>query len=201
MLLLSGTPDGFKIIYNLSIATAYFIVFLRYTMLVVSIIWVVYAILNLYAVASAQNGQPSKFLATKSQPTATGAWIQLAIAGMLFILSKQLVPAAVFAQLLTGSADYVDIQYSVGGYVAPTTGQETYKLIKGFIRLFMQFIGLMAWFRGYIIWYNIAQGTSDARGSKVIGYFIFGTLCFCMPWFNDLLVNTLGFDFFSMVFN
>lgn len=198
MLLLNGTPDGFTIIYNLTSMFSYFVIFFRYFIIIMSVLWTIYAILNLWSVANAQGGQPSKFLPTKSQPTAAGAWIQLFIAGITLSLAVSLAPAAIFSSFLTGSSEYANI-YTVKPYVAPTNQSTMQALFHNFIITVMQFMGLLAWFRGLSIWWNISQGTSDKTVGKVIGYFIFGTACFAIEWVNRLLANSIGFDFISIL--
>lgn len=200
MYVLAQIPDGFQIVYNLTVAFSYFIRFLRYFIIVVSLLWTVFAILNLYSVASAQNGQPSKFLPTRSQPTAGGAWLQLVIAGMTFIFAKEFIPASVMSALLTGTSDYVELYSVPEAFTEPQTSEQTFALVRGLVHSALQFMGILAWFRGYLIWYNIAQGTSDKTAGKVLGYFVFGTACFAMEWINELLSNTIGFDFFQMFF-
>lgn len=191
-------PDVFVMLNNLANAFSYITLYFRYFLIVLSLLWMFFALFNLWSVSVAGGGQPTKLLPSKAQPTVAGAWMQAIVAGLLFIMAYKMLPAAVMSSLVTGDVIGVEI-YSVGTYSPDTAGNaEIRALIQDVIGTLMQFIAWLAYFKGFNTWYQMGQGTTDHRASRVIGYFFFGTLCMSFEWVNSLIANTLGFDLFGL---
>ena len=191
-------PDIFVLMTNLSSAFSYLTLFVRYFLIGLALLWMIFAFGNLWSVSTAINGQPNRFLPSKSQPTAAGAWMQMFVAGLTFIMAYKMLPAAVLSSLIMGDVIGVEI-YSVGTYDTSNLGaDDTRNIIRDLIRTVMQFVGWLAYYRGLSAWYHIGQGTTDDKPGRVFGYFLFGTMCIAIEWVNSLLANTIGFDLFGI---
>lgn len=190
-------PDVYVMLNNVASTFSYLTLYLRYFLIILSLFWMVFALFNLWSVSVAGGGQPNKLLPSKAQPTMAGAWMQAIVAGLLFIMAYKMLPAALMSSLITGDVIGVEI-YSVGTYAPGTVDNAAIRsLIQDVIGTLMQFIGWLAYFRGFNIWYQMGQGTTEHRASRVIGYFFFGSLCMAFMWVNSLIANTLGFDLFG----
>lgn len=191
-------PDIFVLMTNLATAFSYLTLFIRYFLIGASLLWMIFAFFNLWSVSTANNGQPNKFFPSKSQPTSAGAWMQMFVAGLTFIMAYKMLPAAIFSSLILGDVIGVEI-YAVGTYdVNNLDAESTRSIIRDLIRTVMQFVGWLSYYRGLSAWYHIGQGTTEDKPSRVVGYFIFGTLCMAIEWVNSLLANTIGFDIFGI---
>lgn len=190
-------PDIFVLMTNLASAFSWFTLFLRWFLIAASLVWMVFSFANLWAVSTANGGQPNKFFPTKSQPTMAGAWMQMLIAGLTFIMAYKMVPLSVMNSLITGEASGVQI-YSIGTYdLSSVSDTDARAIIQDLFKTVMQFIGWLAYYRGFSTWYHMSQGTTEHRPSRIIGYFFFGTLCLSVDWVDSLISNTLGFDLFG----
>lgn len=190
-------PDVFVMLNNVANAFSWVTLYFRYFLILLSLFWMLFALFNLWSVSVAGGGQASKLLPSKAQPTIMGAWMQAIVAGLLFIMAYKMLPAALMSSLVTGDVIGVEI-YSVGTYSPNNaTNADIRALIQDVIGTLMQFIAWLAYFRGFNIWYQMGQGTTEHRASRVIGYFFFGTLCMSFLWVNSLIANTLGFDLFG----
>lgn len=191
-------PDIFVLMTNLSSAFSWFTLFIRWFLIATSLVWMVFAFANLWAVSTANGGQPNKFFPTRSQPTMAGAWMQMLIAGLTFILAYKMLPASVIHSLVTGEDTGVQI-YSIGSYdTSNIQAEESRAIIRDLFNTVMQFIGWLAYYRGFSTWYHMSQGTTEHRASRIFGYFFFGTLCMSIDWVNSLVANTMGFDLFGL---
>lgn len=102
-------PDIFVLMTNLSSAFSWFTLFIRWFLIATSLVWMVFAFANLWSVSTANGGQPNKFFPTRSQPTMAGAWMQMLIAGLTFILAYKMLPASVIHSLVTGEDTGIQI--------------------------------------------------------------------------------------------
>lgn len=183
-------PDAFVLIKNLSGVFEYAFLFLRWFLMVLAVMFTVYAIMNLYALTTSANGQPNKMFPSRSQPTIGSAWVQLVLAGLLMVTAITLLPLATSMSAITGEATIN--YYSVGSYDAPT--DDMTKSIGQLLNRAFAFLGLLAIFRGFMTWWKITNGESDHKFGRVIGFFFFGILCFNIEFLNALVANTIGFD-------
>lgn len=188
-----NSPDALVMIENISEALEYFFTWLRYLIIIVSFIWAFYALINVYAVTTGNQGQPNKFFASRSQPTIGGAWGQLALAGLTLLSAWTLLPLASSMEFITGTPEIT--MYSIGSYNKGQT--DVTAAISALIHRGMAFIGLLAFYRGFVTWNRLLEGTSDHRFGRVIGYFFFGLCCFGIDWINALISNIIGFDLFK----
>ena len=196
---MNNLPDVFLSLYNITASIGYFFNFLRYLIMGISVVWTIVALMNIWGLTTAEtNGQMNKLFPSKAQPTLGSAWFQLFIAGATFILAYNLLPATLFSAILTGSTTPVQ-NYSVGSYIPNPTGAQIETMGKNLVFSLFGLMGLVAFFRGFVTWWQIAQGTTDKTASRVLGFFFFGALCFNIKWFHDLLVSILGFDFLSIL--
>lgn len=193
LLLQVNQPDAFVMISNISEALEYFFSWLRYFIIVVAFVWAFYALANVYAVSTGTPGQPNKFFPTKSQPTLFGAWMQLVIAGLALLTALTLLPLASSMSFITGTSEIT--AYSIGSYDKNQTDLTV--AISALVHRGFAFIGLLAWFRGFVTWQRIAEGASDQRMGRVFGFFFFGLCCFAIDWINAFLSNIIGFDIFK----
>lgn len=194
-----NTPNAFLILYNVVASLGYLFVFLRYFIMAVAVVWTIIALLNIWGLTTAHsNGQMNKLFPSQAQPTMASAWFQLFIAGALFVLALNLLPATLFSAILTGSTDAVQ-NYSVGSYNPDPTASQIQSLTKGLIQSLMALIGLLAFYRGFVTWWQISQGTSNQGMSRVLGFFVFGALAFNFFWVNDLLANITGMNFLKAI--
>lgn len=190
-------PDIFVLLTNLASAFSYLTLFLRYFLIALALLWMIFAFANLWSVSTANGGAPNKFFPSKSQPTAAGAWMQMFVSGLLFIMAYKMLPASILSSVITGDVIGVEI-YSMGTYdTSALDGEDARDIIVDVLRSVMQFIGWLAYYRGFSTWYHMSQGTTDERVGRVFGYFIFGTLCMSIEWVNSLIANTIGFDLFG----
>lgn len=192
-----NNPDVILALYNITSALGYFFVFFRYLIMGIGLIWTILALLNIWGLTTAEgNGQMNKLFPSKSQPTMASAWMQLLIAGCLFILAVNLLPATLFSAILTGSTDAVQT-YTVGSYVQNPNADQLQGMAKGLVKSVFSLMGLMAFFRGFLTWWQISQGTSDRTASNVLLYFFFGALLFNIEWVNALIVSIIGYNIFG----
>lgn len=183
-------PDAFVLIKNLSGIFEYGFLFLRWFLMILSVMFTVYAIMNLYALSTSSTGQPNKMFPSRSQPTISSAWMQLVLAGLLMVTATTLLPLATSMSAISGDATIS--YYSVGSYDA--TGSDMTKSIGQLLQRAFAFLGLLATFRGFMTWWKITNGESDHKFGRVIGFFFFGLLCFNITFVNALVANTIGFD-------
>lgn len=183
-------PDAFELIKNLSGIFEYAFLFLRWFLMALSVLFTVYAIMNLYALTTSSNGQPNKMFPSRSQPTIGSAWMQLVLAGLLMVTAMTLLPLATSMSAITGEATIN--YYSVGSYSAPNN--DMIESIGQLLNRAFAFLGLLAVFRGFMTWWKITNGESDHKFGRVIGFFFFGLLCFNIEFVNALISNTIGFD-------
>ena len=87
--------------------------------------------------------------------------------------------------------------YSIGSY---NKSQSDITLaISALVHRGLAFIGLLAFYRGFVTWYRILEGASDKRFGRVIGFFFFGLICFAIDWVNALIASIIGFDIFKLL--
>lgn len=188
-------PDALVMIKNLSGAMEFAFFFLRWFLMGLSVVYGVYAILNLYAITSSTTGQPNKMFPSRAQPTVTSAWVQLVLAGLLLLTAMTLLPIATSMSAISGDATIS--YYSIGSYNEGTDSLQT--AVSELLQRAFVFLGLLAVFRGFATWWKITNGESDHKFGRVIGFFFFGLLCFNIEFVNALVSNTIGFDIFGFL--
>lgn len=193
----AGYPDALVMINNISGAMEYGFAFLRYFLMVLAVLYMIYAILNLYAITTSATGQPNKMFPSRSQPTLGSAWVQLVVAGLLMLTATTLLPIASSMSIITGDATIS--YYSVGSL--DTTDNDLQKAVSQLLNRAFVFIGLLAFYRGFATWWKITNGESDHKFGRVLGFFFFGLLCFNITFVNALVANTIGFDLFGFLLN
>lgn len=190
-------PDALVMIEGIAGALEYGFFFLRYFLMVIAVIYMVYAIGNLYSITSSPVGQPNKLFPSRAQPTVGSAWVQLVVAGLLMLTATTLLPIASSMSVLTGEATIS--YYSVGSYAA--TDNDITSAVSQLLNRAFVFIGLLAFFRGFVTWWKITNGESEHKFGRVLGFFFFGVLCFNITFVNALIANTIGFDLFGFLLN
>ena len=196
MTILAATyPDALVMINNVSEAMEYGFFFLRYFLMFLAVMYMAYAILNLYSITSSSTGQPNKMFPSRSQPTVGSAWVQLVVAGMLMLTATTLLPIASSMSVLTGDATIS--YYSVGSL--DTTGNDLQEAVMSLLNRAFVFIGLLAFYRGFVTWWKITNGESEHKMGRVFGFFFFGVLCFNITFVNAIVANTIGFDLFGFL--
>lgn len=194
---MSETPNAFLILYNIVSTLGYVFVFFRYFIMAVAVVWTLVALLNIWGLTNANsNGQMNKLFPSQAQPTMASAWFQLFIAGMVFVLALNLLPATLFSAIVTGSSNAVQ-NYSVGSYNPNPTESQVSELVNGLVTSTCALIGLMAFYRGFVTWWKISQGTTNDTLSRVLGFFVFGALAFNINWLNSLFANITGVNLFK----
>lgn len=192
----ASAPDALQMIKNISGALEYIFSFLRLFMIVAAFIWMFISLLNVYAVTSSNGGQAMKMLPSSAQPTHAGAWMQFVVSGLTLLAAWTLLPLATGMEFITGTPEIT--VYSIGSYSAD--GKDMMQAVKQLVDRGLAFVGLLAFYRGLALWFNIGHGKSQQGFGRVAGYFIFGLCCFSMDFINALLANTLGFDLFGFFF-
>lgn len=192
-----GYPDALEMIKNLSGAMEYGFFFLRYLLMALAVMYMVYAISNLYSITSSPAGQPNKMFPSRSQPTAGSAWVQLVVAGLLMLTATTLLPIASSMSVITGEATIS--YYSVGSY--DTADNDITTAVSQLLNRAFVFIGLLAFYRGFATWWKITNGESEHKFGRVLGFFFFGVLCFNITFVNAIVANTIGFDLFGFLLN
>lgn len=198
LLLTVNKPDIIVMLSNMALAFDYLLKFLRYALVFLSLVWVFYALLNLYALASASSGVPNKFFPTQAQPTTAGAFAQLFVAGLLFTFAWNLLPMAIMSSSVMDSIAGVKV-YSLGSYDTTNPNSDMVrKLSYDLLIKVMQFIGFMGMFKGIRLWYQVSQGTNNEPSWKIMGYLFWGMVAFNFEWFYSLLTSIMGFDFLGL---
>lgn len=190
-------PDALVMIQNISGAMEYAFLLLRYLLMALAVLYMVYAIGNLYSITSAPTGQPNKLFPSRSQPTIGSAWVQLVLAGLVMLTATTLLPIASSMSVLTGEATIS--YYSVGSY--DTSGTDITTAVSQLLNRAFVFIGLLAFYRGFVTWWKITNGESEHKMGRVFGFFFFGILCFNITFVNALVANTIGFDLLGFLLN
>lgn len=191
----AGFPDALVMINNLSSAMEYGFLFLRYFLMALAVIYMIFAIGNLYSITSSATGQPNKMFPSRSQPTVGSAWVQLVVAGLIMVTATTLLPIASSMSVLTGEATIS--YYSVGSL--DTTGNDLQEAVMALLNRAFVFIGLLAFYRGFATWWKITNGESEHKLGRVFGFFFFGLLCFNITFVNAIVANTIGFDLFGFL--
>lgn len=191
----ASAPDALQMIKNLSGALEYLFSFLRLFMIVAAFVWMFLSLINVYAVTSSNGGQAMKMLPSSAQPTHAGAWMQFVVSGLTLLAAWTLLPLATGMEFITGTPELT--MYSIGSYDAGS--KDMTLAVKQLVQRGLAFVGLLAFYRGLALWFNIGQGKSQHGFGRVVGYFFFGLCCFSMDFINALIANTLGFDFFSFI--
>lgn len=195
-MLAASYPDALVMIKNISGAFEYAFFFLRYFLMALSVMYMIYAIGNLYSITSAPMGQISKMFPSRAQPTATSAWVQFVLAGLLMLTAMTLLPIASSMSVLSGKSTIT--YYSIGSYTEATDDLTT--AVSELLQRAFTFLGLLAFFRGFVTWWKITNGESEHKFGRVIGFFFFGLLCFNIEFVNALVANTIGFDTIGFLF-
>ena len=190
-------PDALVMIRNLSGAFEYLFLMLRYMLMVFSILWAAYSILNMYALSTSANGQMNRLMPSRYQTTMAGAWMQLVVASLTMLVAMTFLPLATGMSAITGEATIT--YYSVGSYTANTDNLTL--AVTEFLERAFALIGLIAFARGAITWYKISNGEYDHKFTRVLGYFFFSLLCFNISFVNALIANTIGFDLLGFILN
>lgn len=191
----ASAPDALQMIKNLSGALEYIFSFLRLFMIVAAFLWMFISLLNVYAVTSSNGGQAMKMLPSNAQPTHAGAWMQFIVSGLTLLTAWTLLPLATGMDFITGTPELTT--YSIGSYDSNTN--DLTEAVKQLVHRGLAFVGLLAWYRGFALWFNIGHGKSQHGLGRVAGYFFFGLACFSMDFINAVLANTLGFDIFGFL--
>jgi hypothetical protein len=191
----AGFPDALVMINNLSSAMEHGFSFLRYFLMVLAVMYMAFAIGNLYSITSSATGQPNKMFPSRSQPTVGSAWMQLVLAGLVMVTATTLLPIASSMSVITGDATIS--YYSVGSL--DTTGNDLQKAVMALLKRAFVFIGLLAFYRGFATWWKITNGESEHKIGRVFGFFFFGLLCFNVTFVNAIVANTIGFDLFGFL--
>lgn len=190
-------PDALVMIKNLSSIFEYAFLFLRWLLMVMSVLYTAFAILNLYSLTSSPSGQMQKMFPSRAQPTIGSAWMQFVVAGILMLTAMTLLPIATSTSVLSG--DSTVQYYSIGSYNTDTTNLQT--AVQDLLARSFAFVGLLAFWRGFSTWWKITNGESEHKFGRVIGFFFFGVLCFNIEFVNALVANSIGFDLFGFLFN
>lgn len=196
MIIAASFPDALEMIKNLSSVFEYAFLFLRWVLMIMSVLYMAFAILNLYSLTASPTGQVQKMFPSRAQPTIGSAWIQFVVAGLLMLTAMTLLPIATTSSFLSGESSVQ--YYSVGSYDAGADNLQT--AIQNLLSRAFTFVGLLAVWRGFATWWKITNGESEHKFGRVLGFFFFGMLCFNIEFVNALVANSIGFDIFGFLF-
>lgn len=190
-------PDALEMVKNISGIFEFAFSFLRYFLMAMAVMYMAFSILNLHSITTSSTGQINKMFPSRAQPTLTSAWAQVLLAGLIMVTAITLLPIASSMSALTGEATIN--YYSIGSYDQNTDSLQT--ATSQLVNRAFAFLGLLAFFRGFVTAWKITNGETDHKFGRVVGYFFFGLLCFNIEFTNAVISNTIGFDTFGFLFD
>lgn len=140
-----------------------------------------------------------KHFAAGKMPTYWGGVSKILIGGIMCMMGTNLEWVSVAASVYMGTDANFEL-VSVESYL-PASEVESLetRLTKIALLGVAQIVGIIAVFKGLRIWSKIADGSSRESGWHGFAYMIFGSMCVQLAWMGQLVENTLGFNFFSII--
>lgn len=132
-------------------------------------------------------------------PSYWGGVAKILIAGCMCMMGTNLEWVSVASSVYMGESSSFDL-VTIESYV-PSDANESVetRLTKTAILGVSQIVGILAVFRGLRMWAKISDGTSRDSAWHGFAYMVFGSMCVQLSYMGQLVENTLGFNFFSII--
>lgn len=193
-----GLPDIMHVLSSVEQAILYITLAVRYIFAFGAFAWFIYAFMNLYATTNGNAGH--RLFASNARPTVVGSVLQMIIAAIMLAMLYDFSPALVVQSMFNDNTNTITL-YSVGSYVPTTDHNQMFKVIMRIVYSVFYLLGFLAYFRASSTWYKKVEGTSNESASKIIIWYILGTLCFFLDFLNGVMASIIGFDMFGWLLN
>lgn len=146
---------------------------------------------------AASTDRKRKYFGGRTQPTGWSGLAKIIIAGFIFNLASNGQMISITSSIFF--SDYSYTLVTLENFQDSGNGNELSKITRIAMIGFTQIVGIVAVFKGLLVWIKASDGTGRETFWHGAAYILFGTLCVQIGRFLGAIQATLGFDFFKMI--